>query len=359
MKDISIIIPTFNEKGNLQELFTRIDNSLDCAYECILVDDNSADGTGEFAEELSRKYPIIIIHRQSKKSLACAVVEGFRHASGNVFVVMDADLQHSPEKIPELIKELEKGSDIAIASRHIEGGGIKKWSRFRRLTSYVAQFLAKTILPKIREISDPLSGFFALKREVIKESNLDPSGYKILLEILAKGNYKKVAEVPLIFKGRKTGKSKLNLREEVNYLKHLYKLSKSEKETIRFLKFCLVGLSGVLVNLGLLQLLTEIVGLFYLVSAVFSIESSVLSNFILNEIWTFRERRTSPIKDVLNRMFRFNVVSLGGLSINMAILFLLTESFGMHYLISELFGIGGAVLWNFTLNTWWTWKVRK
>ncbi len=102
MKDISIIIPTFNEKGNLQELFTRIDNSLDCAYECILVDDNSADGTGEFAEELSRKYPIITIHRQSKKSLASAVVEGFRHASGNVFVVMDADLQHSPEKIPEV-----------------------------------------------------------------------------------------------------------------------------------------------------------------------------------------------------------------------------------------------------------------
>ncbi len=359
MKDISIIIPTFNEKGNLQELFRRIDNSLDCAYECILVDDNSADGTGEFAEELSREYPITVIHRKSERGLASAVMEGFKHASGNIFVVMDADLQHSPEKIPELIKELEKGSDIAIASRYIEGGGIKKWSRFRRLTSYVAQFLAKTILPGVRKIRDPLSGFFALKKEIIKESNLNPSGYKILLEILAKGNYKKVAEVPFIFKERKTGKSKLNLREEINYLRHLYKLSKSEREISRFLKFCLVGLSGVLVNLGLLQLLTEIVGLFYLVSAVFSIESSILSNFTLNEIWTFRERRTSPIKDVLNRAIKFNIVGIGGLLINMAILFLLTESFGIYYLISEMFGIGAAVLWNFTINTWWTWKVKR
>lgn len=359
MKDISIIIPTFNEKGNLQELFRRIDNSLDCAYECILVDDNSADGTREFAEELSKKYPIRVIYRKSERGLASAVVEGFKHASGNIFVVMDADLQHSPEKIPELIKELEKGSDIAIASRYIQGGGIEKWSYFRRLTSYIAQFLAKTILPGVRKIRDPLSGFFALNREVIKESNLNPSGYKILLEILAKGNYKKVAEVPLIFKERKTGKSKLNLREEINYLRHLYKLSKSEKEISRFLKFCLVGLSGVLVNLGLLQLLTEIFGLFYLVSAVFSIESSILSNFILNEIWTFRERRTSPRKDVLNRAIKFNIVGIGGLLINVAILFLLTESFGIYYLISEMFGIGAAVLWNFTINTWWTWKVKR
>ena len=358
MKGVSIIISTFNEKENLQELFTRIDNSLNCIYECIIVDDNSADGTGEFVEKLSKKYPITVIHRKSKRGLASAVVEGFEHALGNIFVVMDADLQHSPEKIPELIKELGKGANIAIASRHIQGGGTEKWSYFRKLTSYGAEFLAKTILPKIREISDPLSGFFALKREVIKESNLNPSGYKILLEILVKGNYKKVAEVPFVFKGRKSGKSKLNLKEGINYLKHVYKLSRSEKEVSRFLKFCLVGLSGVFVNLGLLGLLTEIAGLFYLLSAVFSIESSILSNFILNEIWTFKERRTFPIKDVLGRMFKFNIASVGGLLINMTILFILTEFFGIYYLISELFGIGGAVLWNFTINTWWTWKVK-
>ena len=358
MKDISVIIPTFNEKGNLQELFRRIDNSLDCAYECILVDDNSADGTGEFAEELSRKYPITIIHRQSKKGLASAVAEGFQHASGNIFVVMDADLQHSPEKIPELIKELEKGRDVAIASRYIESGGTEKWSYFRKLISYIAGFLVKTVLPRVRRIRDPLSGFFALKREVIKESNLEPYGYKILLEILAKGNYEEVAEVPFVFKERKTGKSKLSLREEVDYLKHLYKLSKSEKETIRFLKFCLVGLSGVFVNLGLLWLLTEVAGWFYQISAVFSIEISILSNFILNETWTFRERRTSAIKILLSRMLKFNIVGIGGLLINMAVLFTLTEFLGIYYLISEMFGIGGAFLWNFTVNTWWTWKIE-
>ena len=199
MRAISIIIPTFNEKENLQELFTRIDNSLNRVYECIIIDDNSVDGTGEFAEELSRKYPIKVIHRKSKRGLASAVVEGFKYALGNIFVVMDADLQHSPEKIPELIEELKKETDMAIASRHMQGGGTEKWSYFRKLTSSGAEFLAKTVLPKIREISDPLSGFFAFKREVIKESNLNPSGYKILLEILVKGNYKKVAEVPFIF----------------------------------------------------------------------------------------------------------------------------------------------------------------
>lgn len=353
---ISMIIPTYNERDNLQFLVKRIDKALsNLNYELIIVDDNSPDGTGELAEKLSKDFPIKIIHREGKKGLASAVIDGFKHAEGEVLGVMDADLQHPPENIPELLREIKR-ADIVIGSRYIENGKIDGWSFKREIISKGAGILAHILLPKIRSIKDPLSGFFLLKSDVIEGVDLNPIGYKILLEILVKGNYNDLIEVPYIFKERGGGKSNLNIKEHINYLKHLYKLARTEGEINRFFKFCLVGSIGVFVNMGLLWFLTEIFGLFYLISAIFSIESAILSNFSLNEFWTFKDRGTRSIPFILTRALKFNLVSIGGLVINIGVLLTLTEILGVYYLISNLFGIAVAVLWNFTVNTWWTWK---
>ncbi|MCL0075835.1 GtrA family protein, partial [Dehalococcoidia bacterium] len=193
-------------------------------------------------------------------------------------------------------------------------------------------------------------------REVVANANLRPTGYKILLEILMEGKFRNLVEIPFTFRVRTSGVSKLNARQQIDYLKHIYSLMKRKGELLRFVKFCLVGLSGVLVHLGLLYLLTEFVGLFYLVSAVISIQSSIISNFTLNNYFTFADRRLPGAKSFLNRLLKFNLVSLAGLGLNIGVLGLLTEVFGIYYLISALGGIVVAVLWNYLVNTGWTWR---
>ena len=228
---LSLVIPTFNERENLPVLVRRIHNILSprLRYELIIVDDNSPDGTGDLAERLSMKYPIKVIHRTEKRGLASAVADGFDVAKGKVLGVMDADLQHPPETIPLLLEEVEKGADLVIGSRHTSGGRIGRWSLRRKIMSKGARFLAGILIPKAKTIKDPLSGFFLLRMEVIEDVTLSPEGYKILLEILCKGKYEKVAEVPYTFADRKRGRSKLGFRENLAYLRHLLQLAKSSR----------------------------------------------------------------------------------------------------------------------------------
>ena len=356
-KTISIIIPTFNERDNIVPLVERIDHALsNHDYEVVFIDDNSADGTGELARSLSSKYPVEVIVRRNKRGLASAVVDGIKHTTGQFVGVMDADLQHPPEVILDLLREVSGGVDIAIASRYVKGGGCQGWGLVRKIMSRGAIVLAHLLLPATRPVKDPMSGFFMFNRKIVANAHLEPTGFKILLEILMEGNLQNVAEVPYIFKTRSVGESKLNARQQVDYLKHVYSLMKRKGELWRFLKFCVVGFSGVLVNMGLLWLLTELAGMFYLLSAAISIETSIITNFVFNNYFTFRDRRLSGAKSFFNRLMKFNLVSLAGLGFNMGVLWLLTEVFGIYYLLSNLCGIAVATLWNYLVNTWWTWK---
>jgi len=354
---ISLIIPTYNERDNIISLVERIHHVLSSyEYEILFVDDNSGDGTAEVAGSLSAKYPVKVIVRQNKRGLASAVVDGLSHVTGQIVGVMDADLQHPPEVIPSLLTEIENGADIAIASRYVKEGGCQGWGLTRRIISKGAIVLAHLLLPSTRQFRDPLSGFFVFNRQVVAHVHLKPTGYKILLEILTEGEFQNVAEVPYTFGTRSGGESKLNARQQIDYLRHVYSLMQRKGELRRFFKFCLVGLSGVLVNIGLLWLLTEFAGLFYLLSAAISIESSIISNFVLNDYFTFSDRRSPQAKSFINRLLKFNLVSLAGLAINMGVLGLLTEVFGVYYLLSNLCGIAVATLWNYLVNTWWTWR---
>ncbi|MCX6695741.1 MAG: polyprenol monophosphomannose synthase [Candidatus Altiarchaeota archaeon] len=224
--DASIIVPTFNERNNLPVLAQRVFSAAKGAgldVELIVVDDNSPDGTGDAAEELRKKFGSVkVIHRSGKLGLASAVIEGFREASANILGVIDADLSHSPEMVPDLIRPVREGkADLVFASRYIKGGGEENWPFLRKLTSKGAILLARPLTP----VKDCVSGFFFMKKGVIDNVELNARGYKIGLEILVKGKFKRVIEVPYTFVNRKRGKSKLNSSEFANYLitlKNLY-----------------------------------------------------------------------------------------------------------------------------------------
>jgi dolichol-phosphate mannosyltransferase len=251
---------------------------------------------------------------------------------------------------------MDEGADMVIASRYVDGGSCPGWSLSRRLVSRGAIFLAHLLLPATRQVNDPVSGFFIFSKEVAAGAELKPLGYKILLEILTEGHFKRIAEVPYIFGTRNRGKSKLSASQQVAYLRHILSLMKRSGELLRFLKFCLVGLSGVGVNMSLLWLLTEFAGLFYILSAAIGIETSITNNFILNNYFTFADRRQSGVKIFLKRLLKFNMVSLTPIAINLVILWFLTEDLGVFYLYSNLVGVAAAALWNYLVNNWWTWK---
>lgn len=356
-KTLSLVIPTFRERDNIAPLIERVDKALTGSeYELIIIDDNSQDGTEELVADLATRYPVRIVVRKDKKGLASAVIDGFGHATGDAIGVMDADLQHPPEVLPTLLKALEDGADMAIGSRYIPGGGCEGWSLLRRFMSKGAGFLAHLFLPSTRGIADPMSGFFMFRPGILTAADLHPTGFKILMEILVAAQPRRVVEAPFVFVARERGESKLRLSQQVDYLKHIVSLMRRKGEMVRFLKFCLVGGSGVVVNMGLLYLLTEYGGLYYLVSSAISIETSIVTNFLLNDFFTFPDRRRRGLHQFLGRLLKFNLVSLGALTINMTVLWLLTSVAGLYYLVSNLFGIAAAMMWNYLVNFWWTWK---
>jgi len=210
--ELTVIVPTYNERDNIPILLERIDKALSShgiKYEVIVVDDNSPDGTADVAEKLSSKYPVRVLRRPGKLGLSSAVLDGIKLAKSKVIAVMDADLQHPPEVLSELYTRIKNGCEIVIASRYVKGGSTKGWSLLRKLISKIAIVIAHILIPKSRAVKDIMSGYFMLRKDVISDVTLNPRGFKILLEIIAKAKYSNVCEVPYTFDTRKYGKSKL------------------------------------------------------------------------------------------------------------------------------------------------------
>lgn len=222
MIKISVVIPTYNEAKNVERLIPLLDSVLkDYDHEIIIVDDNSPDGTAKIAEQLAKQYPVKVLKRSYKFGLASAILFGFMNTKDDVLGVIDADLQHPPELISKMAKKIEDGYDIVIASRYVKNGGVEGWPFYRLLISKIATLLVKPLT----NVQDPMSGCFLLRRKVIEGVNFNLYGYKLLLEILVKGNYERIIEVPYIFKNRKYGKSKFDSSEILRYihlLLHLY-----------------------------------------------------------------------------------------------------------------------------------------
>ncbi len=221
---ISLIIPTLNEREAIAPLFLRLDAvaramAPEHALEVVLVDDASTDGTVVAARTCAVSFSLVVVERK-ERGLATAVIAGFVAATGDVLGVMDADLSHPPELIPQLVAALQS-ADLVVGSRHAAGGVVEEWPWYRLYASALMMQLTRPLGVPVR---DPLSGFFFLRRSVIDGVTLSPIGYKILLEILVKGRYKTVREVPYTFRNRGVGKSKMDLAEAMRYLRHLGRL---------------------------------------------------------------------------------------------------------------------------------------
>lgn len=362
----SLIIPTYNERQNIIPLIQSVtfvlDNVID-DFEIIVVDDDSPDRTWQLVEDLTRENPRLrVIRRLDEKGLATAVVVGWKVAKGEILGVMDGDLQHPPESLPDLLNSiLSTNAEIVVASRNVTGGGVSEWSLIRRLISWGAAFFATFMLPgMLKAVRDPMSGYFLIKRTVIESVDLKPKGYKILLEVLARGKYQTVTEVPYIFDERKEGGSKLGPRQYLEFLAHINKLAAETGQIGRFLRFCTVGLSGVFVNEGALKFFTEVSGLYYVYSSILAVEIAIISNFLFNEFWTFRDRSNQrpEMANRLGRLVKFNLICALGGTLNVVTLWVLTDLAGLYYLFSNLIGIGISTLWNYGLNSNLTWELK-
>jgi len=215
---LSLVIPTYNERGNLAPLIEELRGLLDAAapgdYELIVVDDDSPDRTWELADEISREFPQVrVLRRAGQRGLSAAVVAGWKIARGKIWGVIDADLQHPPAVIAPLLAGMRAGADLAVATRHLPGGGVSDWKWSRRVLSRGAQGLAALLVPQARLVTDPMSGFFLVRATTIELSRIKPLGYKILLDVLVTGRFAEIREVPYVFRERTSGGSKVTLQQ--------------------------------------------------------------------------------------------------------------------------------------------------
>jgi dolichol-phosphate mannosyltransferase len=218
----SIVVPTYNEAGGIERLVATVSDVFranDLDGEIIVVDDNSPDGTGDIVERLSQTYPVRCLHRPGKMGLSSGVIDGWKFArpESQALGAMDADFSHDATIIPRMVDALSNGYGLAIGSRYVKGGGIENWPLKRKITSLVAIALAKPLT----SVNDITSGYFLVKREAIEGVDLDPIGFKIGLEVIAKAHYGRALEVPYVFTDRIEGVSKLNQSEILNYLRQL------------------------------------------------------------------------------------------------------------------------------------------
>jgi len=221
---VSVVLPTYNEAENMPMILPKICSVLAGAGlrgEVIVVDDNSPDGTGEVARKLSETLPVRVLVRTEDRGLATAVIAGFKLSRAQVCVVMDADGSHPVEKLPEMIKPiLADRADITVGSRHVTDGGIGQWPLHRQIVSKAAALMTLGLT----KMSDPTSGFMAIRRKFLQGIKLNPVGWKIVLEIVVKAETNRLMEVPITFNDRALGESKMSVKEQWNYIKHLYRL---------------------------------------------------------------------------------------------------------------------------------------
>ncbi|OAB59740.1 sulfonate ABC transporter permease [Phormidium willei BDU 130791] len=361
----SLVIPTYNERHNLEILIEQLrqllDRLLSHDYELIVVDDDSPDRTWEVAQRLAETYPQVhALRRQGERGLSTAVIRGWQMSQGHVLGVIDADLQHPPEILEQLWQQIERGADLALASRHVDGGGVSDWSLSRRILSRGAQLVGLILLPGVvGRVSDPMSGFFMVRRSAIAERFLDPVGYKILIEVLGRGDISWIGEVGYVFQEREQGQSKVTWKQYLDYLQHLGKLRLDLLPVQRFLRFGLVGLTGVVVDLAIFYLLRERWQLGLTRSAMLSAEVAILNNFYWNDRWTFSDlsRQQRGWRKQLKRFLKFNIVCLAGLILNVLIVNLLFNLLGVNDYLAKLLAIALVTLWNFSINLKLSWRV--
>jgi dolichol-phosphate mannosyltransferase len=329
---VTLVVPTFNESGNVRELLRRITDSVPARLPCeVVFVDDSTDDTPQVIAEAAQDcpFPVSVLHRaEPAGGLGGAVVAGLRAATSDWSVVMDGDLQHPPSLVPELVATGERtGAELVVASRYIAGGSRAGLAGgYRIAVSRGATWLAKSLFPRaLRGISDPMSGFFAVRRGAVAADVLQPLGYKILLELAVRCRPRRVAEVPFVFQDRFAGESKSTAREGLRFLRHLAGL-RTASPLARMTGFGLIGASGFLPNLLGLYVLTGL-GLHYVPAEILANQLGVAWNFLLVEQLLFRDRRRH--RRWWDRAGRFALLANADLVLRIPLIALFVDRLGM------------------------------
>jgi dolichol-phosphate mannosyltransferase len=356
---LSVVVPTFNEHDNLTELVQRLDVVLaGLDWEVVFVDDDSTDGTPLALRTLSQSDTRVrLLHRIGRRGLASAVVEGILSTSAPFIAVMDADLQHDETRLPEMLERLRAGNfDIAVGTRYMEAGGVDGWDERRQTISRVATKLAHMLLTT--ELSDPMSGFFMLRREAFDRSvrRLSSIGYKILLDILVSARPPlKITEVPFKFRSRVHGESKLDSAVTWEYLMLLLDKTVGRVVPVRFVMFMAVGGFGVFVHMLTLAALTLALATSFVTGQSVATIVAMTFNFFANNLLTYRDKRLRGLWPLLWGLLSFYAIcSIGAVS-NVGIAAFM---FSQHYSwwLSGIAGILLGAVWNYAASSIFTWR---
>jgi dolichol-phosphate mannosyltransferase len=387
MNKVVVVIPTYNEAGNvtptteaLAKIFKKCSGH---DMHILFVDDNSPDGTSKVIKRLMKKYPFVhILNNKHKGGLGHAYKKGFVVATdkynADIVFEFDADLQHDPAIIPAMLHDLKSGSDMVMGSRYVEGGGIPKtWGWHRKFLSRYGNIFIKLVMGNF-SIHDWTAGYRGIKKEIIKTilptmNNAAFEGYTWQIGFLVKTMQKgyKVTEVPFVFRDRTEGSSKLGPEYIINTMRYIMKVRLSEIVNSRVFKFVIVGGLGSLIQFSFLYLYRGMVSSYQL--AVFmAIETAVVCNFTLSNLWTFADRQLKPIQ-IPGKFLQFNLASAGSILIQQTVAFIGEKTIGLIPLFAipliglpvdtgVMYAVAGILIgmfWNFFAYSHFVWKKKK
>lgn len=356
--DVTIVAPTFNERDNVLELAARLGRVLDGeSWEIVFVDDDSKDGTIDVLRAAAQSDPRIrVLQRIGRRGLSTAVVEGILSSSAPFIVVMDADLQHDESVLPDMLRRLRSGeADLVVGTRYADGGSTGAWSQGRvkisRLGAMASRLVTKT------HLSDPMSGFFAIRRETFDGAvrNLSTQGFKILLDIVASSTTPiRVAEAPYTFRNREHGESKLDTAVAWEYLTLLLDKTIGRYVPVRFVMFVAVGALGVAVHMAVLAAATQAMAMSFLVGQSAATVAAMTFNFFVNNLLTYRDRRLKGWGLLSGLLSFYAVCSIGAVA-NVGIAdFMFAQDYS--WWLSGIAGILVGAVWNYAASSVFTWR---
>lgn len=360
--DIAIVVPTFNEVENVPLLIARLGQAMaGRAWEAVFVDDDSTDGTIDALRVASLADPRIrLIHRLGRRGLSSAVVEGIQSTSAPLIAVMDADLQHDETLLPLMAEQFsDPDLDLVVGSRYMAGGGVGNWSKDRQLVSSVATKLSRLVIRA--DFSDPMSGFFMVRRRAFDEAarRLSTQGYKILLDIVASSPRRlKIKELPFEFGLRAHGESKLDTMVTWEYLALLLDKSIGRFVPARFVMFSLVGGAGVFVHMATLTVLFQAAQVNFEISQASAASVAMTFNYFVNNLLTYRDRRLKGFWGNVRGLLSFYAVGAIGAVANVGVANILFAEQHYSWVLAAIAGILVGAVWNYGVSAIFTWKAK-
>jgi dolichol-phosphate mannosyltransferase len=358
--ELTVVIPTLNERDNIGPLLELLDTVLDTvSWEVIFVDDDSPDGTADWIREISRRdRRVRCLQRLGRRGLTTACIEGALATSAHYIAIMDADMQHDEKLLPQMLAILKSEPvDLVVGSRHVAGGGIGEWDAGRAKMSALAARLARIICKA--EIADPMSGFFMLRREVLEAAlrRLSAQGFKILLDILASSPRPlRFRELPYEFRERQHGESKLDTRVAWEYMMLIADKLIGHIVPVRFALFALVGGIGLFIHMAVLWFALTVLGAAFDPAQASAAVVAMTSNFFINNFLTYRDRRLRGL-GLLRGLFTFYAICALGTIANVGIAGYVFARNEVWWL-AGLAGVAVGSVWNYAVSSVFTWKQK-